>query len=312
MGKIAFVFPGQASQYSGMGQDVYDNYPEATNIFKKADQALQFPLSELCFHGSEEELKLTENTQPAILTVSVAVLSVLQRMGLKPDFVAGHSLGEYSALVAARALSFEDAVQVVRLRGRYMQEAVPVGVGAMAAVLGADLKAITEICDSVRENQVLSPANINCPGQAVIAGHREAVERAIEQAKQKGFRRTILLPVSAPFHCELMKPAQERLAETLRSMPFKKLDTPLITNAEAKFIQDGDAARESLIRQVTASVLWQRSMEKILEKGVDTFVEVGPKAVLSGMIKKIHRKVQIIPVEKGDAIEDVVKVLKGK
>ncbi|MBN2430040.1 MAG: ACP S-malonyltransferase [Acidobacteria bacterium] len=298
MSKTAFVFPGQASQYSGMGLETAREFPVAAAVFAEADEVLGFPLSELCFQGAEEQLTLTEHTQPAILTVSVAVLRVLEQAGRRPDYVAGHSLGEYSALVAAGAISFADAVAVVRLRGRYMQEAVPVGVGAMAAVLGADLVAVEEICDVARGEQVLQPANINCPGQVVIAGHREAVERAIERAKEKGFRRTVLLPVSAPFHCELMVPAREKLADRLVDIAFHDLWQPLVNNVDAAFISSGVAARDSLIRQVTAAVRWQQSMEKLLAEGVDTFVEIGPKTVLSGMIKKISRDVRIMAVEK--------------
>jgi [acyl-carrier-protein] S-malonyltransferase len=310
MSKQAFVFPGQASQYSGMGLEISQAHPEAAAVFQEADRVLGFPLSEMCFRGSEDDLKLTENTQPAILTVSVAVLRVLEQAGIRPDFVAGHSLGEYSALVAAGAMNFADAVAVVRLRGRYMQEAVPVGVGAMAAVLAADLAAVEGICADARQNQVLQPANINCPGQVVIAGHREAVERAIELAKERGFRRTILLPVSAPFHCELMVPAREKLAERLRDIPFQDLQHPLINNAEAAMITAGEEARESLVRQVTAAVRWQQSMEKLLADGVDTFVEIGPKTVLSGMIKKISREARVIAVEKPDEIRQAVAELK--
>jgi len=309
MSKTAFVFPGQASQYSGMGLEAAQEFPVAEAVFQEADRVLGFPLSDLCFAGAEEQLTLTENTQPAILTVSVAVLRVLEQAGLRPDFVAGHSLGEYSALVAAGAIAFADAVAVVRLRGRYMQEAVPVGVGAMAAVLGADLPAVEEICDAARQGQVLQPANINCPGQVVIAGHREAVERAIAEAREKGFRRTVLLPVSAPFHCELMVPAREKLAGRLGEIAFRDLQRPLVNNADADVITAGDAARDSLVRQVTAAVRWQQSMEKLLAEGVDTFVEIGPKTVLSGMIKKIRRDVRILAVEKPAEIRQAVAEL---
>lgn len=298
MGKLAFVFPGQASQYSGMGLDVHRAYPEAASIFQQADEALGFAVSEMCFKGTEEELKLTENTQPAILTVSVAVLQVLEKFGLKPDFVAGHSLGEYSALVAARALSFRDAAVAVRKRGRYMQEAVPVGVGAMAAILGAELQVIQAICESARGSQVLSAANINSPGQIVVAGHHDAVLRAVEMAKQQGYRKAVLLPVSAPFHCSLMEPARERLAADLRAISFSGLQVPLVNNVDAALITSGEAARDSLIRQVTGPVLWQQSMELMARQGVDTFIEVGPKTVLTGMIKKIVPEARTYAVEK--------------
>ncbi len=311
MGKIAFIFPGQASQYSGMGQEVHDHFPESARIFKKADEVLGFPLSAMCFSGSEDDLKLTENTQPAILTVSVAVLKAFQKNGFQPDYVAGHSLGEYSALVAAGALSFEDAVQAVRLRGRYMQEAVPVGVGAMAAILEANLEAVTEICDAVRDGLVLSAANINCPGQIVIAGHAEVVEKAIAQAKKMGFRRAVRLPVSAPFHCELMRPAQEKLKKDLLELTFHDLNVPLVNNVDAQLITKGEEARDGLVRQVTGSVLWQQSVERLVACGVDTFLEIGPKRVLSGMVRKVSPEARVFAVEKLEEITEAAQAFKA-
>lgn len=305
MGKIAFVFPGQASQYSGMGKEAYDRFPEAASVFQEADRVLGFPLTDLCFTGSNEDLKLTENTQPAILTVSVAILRVLEKHGWMPDYVAGHSLGEYSALVAAGALSFKDAVAVVRKRGRYMQEAVPVGVGAMAAIIGADLETITRICDQARGDRVLNAANINCPGQIAIAGHKEAVESAIALAKEAGFRKAILLPVSAPFHCELMRPAQEKLKIDLFQLTFNDLNIPLVANVDAEFVRTGAEARDALVRQVSGSVLWQQSVEQLVRAGVDIFVEVGPKNVLSGMIRKISPEARVFPVEKPAEIGEI-------
>lgn len=311
MGKTAFVFPGQASQYAGMGREARDAHPAAARVFEQADAALGFDLSRMCFEGPEDALVLTENTQPAILTVSAAVWSVLNEAGVRPDFVAGHSLGEYSALVAAGAIGFEDAVTAVRLRGRFMQEAVPVGVGAMAALLGPDLAQVEEICDQVRGQLTLAAANINCPGQIVIAGHREAVEQAVECAKGLGFRKAVLLPVSAPFHCELMRPAQERLEPELFKRTFNDPRVPLVSNVDAAVVADGVTARASLVRQVTAPVRWQASIEFLLEQGVDTFVEVGPKTVLSGMIRKINRDVRVLPAEKPAEIESVVNALGG-
>jgi len=309
MGKIAFLFPGQASQYSGMGREVWERFPEARAVFEEADATLGFPLSELCFSGTEDQLKLTENTQPAILTVSVAVLAVLSGRGLRPDFVAGHSLGEYSALVAAGSLPFGEAVGTVRKRGRYMQEAVPVGQGAMAAIVGAELPVVTEICDEVRGDRVLSPANINTPAQVVIAGHREAVEQAVERAKEKGYRKAILLPVSAPFHCRLMAPAEERLKVDLQALAFGDLAMPLVTNVDARLITAGAAARDSLVRQVTGPVRWWESMELLLEAQVTTFIEVGPKNVLSGMLKKAGPDLQLAAVEKLKDIETLFQSL---
>ncbi len=310
MSKIAFIFPGQASQYSGMGREIHDSHPEAAAVFRRADEVLGFPLSAMCFQGSEDELKLTENTQPAILTVSVAVLQVLRQRGLVPDFVAGHSLGEYSALVAAGGLTFDDAVLAVRKRGRYMQAAVPVGVGAMAACLGMDLATVEAVCAAVREGQVLVPANINCPGQIVVAGHAEPVDRAITYAKKQGLGRMIRLPVSAPFHCELMRPAQEQMAQDLSRIAFGDLAVPLVTNVDARFITAGADARDSLVRQVTGSVRWQASVEGLAAAGADVFVEVGPKTVLSQMVRKISPEARTFAVEKPAEIDTVLAALK--
>lgn len=306
MGKIAFVFPGQASQYSGMGRELAAACPEAADIFRRADAALGFSISDMCFEGTEEQLKLTENTQPAILTVSVAVHQALRARGLKADFVAGHSLGEYSAIVAAEGLPFEEAVQVVRKRGQFMQEAVPVGVGAMAAVLGGDLETIRAACDSAAQGQVVAPANINCTGQIVIAGHREAVDRATAALKDLGIRKIVALPVSAPFHCPLMQPAQERLAPELNALSFRNLSVPLVANVDASLRTVAAEVRDGLVRQVTGAVLWQQSVERLSAEGVDVFVEVGPKNVLSGMIKKIAPGARIFPVEKPAEIEALV------
>lgn len=311
MGKIAFLFPGQASQYPGMGKDVFDRFPASAGVFNRADAALGFSLSGLCFGGTEEELKLTENTQPAILTVSVAVLRAVEAKGIAPDFVAGHSLGEYSALVAAGALEFEDAVKTVRNRGRYMQEAVPVGVGAMAAVMGADLALVESLCDEVRGGQVLSAANINCPGQIVIAGHREAVERAAEAAPGKGAGKVVLLPVSAPFHCALMQPAAERLAADLETLAFADLRVPLVNNVDARVVRGAEEARDGLVRQVVGSVRWQKTIELLMAEGVEIFVEIGPRNVLAGMVKKINRRAAVYPVEKLDEVEELAVKIKG-
>ncbi len=311
MGKIAFVFPGQASQYSGMGKQLYDNYTIAASLFKKADNVLPFSISELCFLGSEEELKLTEKTQPAILTVSVAVYKVLESLGIEPDCVAGHSLGEYSAIVAAGGMKFSDAVQVVHKRGKFMQEAVNVGVGSMAALLGGSLEDIKKLCEEVRGSHVLTTANINCPGQVVISGHKEAVDMAIANAPKIGVKKAVILPVSAPFHCDLMRPAQEKLKIELNKINIRDLKIPLIANYDAEFTTSSEDVREKLIKQVSSPVLWQDSVEKLISNGVDTFVEVGPKKVLSGMIKKISREVKIYHVETPEEIEKFQEIYKS-
>src|SRR5438552_2215915 len=273
--KTAFVFPGQGAQYAGMGREVSEKFPIARRVFEEADAALGFPLSRLCFEGPEEELKLTENTQPAILTTSIALFRVLEEKGIRPDFVAGHSLGEYSALVAAGALQLGEAAALVRRRGRYMQEAVPVGVGAMAALFGLDLPAVQSVCERAAEGQVVSPANLNSPGQIVIAGNREAVERALRLAKEAGARKAVLLQVSAPFHCALMMPVEQRLSADLNRCSFLDLRCPLVTNVDAEPIRTGPEARSALRRQVSRPVLWQESIQRLLDEGVRVFVEVG-------------------------------------
>jgi [acyl-carrier-protein] S-malonyltransferase len=296
--RIAYIFPGQASQYAGMGKDLSDNYAAAREVFAEADEALGFSISGMCFGGSAEELQLTENTQPAILTVSVATLRAMQAEGLPaPDYVAGHSLGEYSALVAAGALSLSDAVRTVRARGRYMQEAVPLGSGAMAAVVGAELGTLMEICNEAQAGDVCTPANINSASQIVIAGHAGAVDRAIALLKERGIKRAIKLKVSAPFHCALMMPAQERLAADLEQLEFQDLRTPLVTNVDAAAIKAGAGARDALVRQVSSPVRWLESVELLWQEGVRTFVETGPGKVLSGLVRKIQAEARCLNVE---------------
>lgn len=295
---IAYVFPGQGSQYAGMGKDLAEKFPAARQIFEEADQELGFAISELCFDGPAEQLQLTENTQPAILTTSIAVLRAMEAENFpKPDFVAGHSLGEYSALVAAGSLSLTDAVRTVRSRGRYMQEAVPVGTGAMAAILGADLDVVTGACAEAGAGEVCSAANINSPGQIVIAGETGAIDRAVELLKARGAKRAIKLNVSAPFHCEMMKPAQERLASDLANVSFKDLTMPLVTNVDASPIKAGAEARDALIRQVSQPVQWLASVEFLANQGVQTFIEVGPGKVLSGLVRQINRNLRYVNVE---------------
>ena len=289
----AFVFPGQGSQSPGMGKDLYGNFPSAREVFDEADAALSFPLSNLCFEGPAEQLTLTENTQPAVLTASIAALRVLERRGKRADVVAGHSLGEYSAVVCAGGMSFADAVRVVRERGRFMQQAVPVGQGAMAAVLGLEVEVVARICEESAAAEVVAPANLNAPGQVVIAGHVAAVERASSLAQERGAQRVLRLPVSAPFHCALMKPAQERLAAVLRRVEFRDLRVPLVNNVDAVPVTSAAEVRENLIRQVTSAVRWSESVSELARLGVEAAVEVGPGRVLAGLIRRIDRSIQI-------------------
>lgn len=297
MAKLAFMFPGQGSQYPGMGRDLAENFPAARRVFDDADAALGFPISQVCFSGTEDDLKLTANTQPAILTVSVAAYRALEEKGIKPEFVAGHSLGEYSALVAAGGLDFADAVRLVRKRGEYMQEAVAAGNGAMAAILGLAPAEVAEITRKAAEGEVVVPANLNSPEQTVISGTAAAVKRAVEIASQAGAKRAVILPVSAPFHCELMAPAQKRLEIDLRATKFHDLKFPIYTNVDAEATTSGDEAREALIRQVCMPVLWLDSMHEMIENHVHLFVEVGPGKVLSGLMRQIDRAVRCIGVD---------------
>lgn len=307
MNKTAFIFPGQGSQHAGMGKSVADVYPEAEDVFDRADRALGFSLSSLCFNGPEEELKLTENTQPAILATSIAIQRVLAARGIEPDFVAGHSLGEYSALVSSGSLRLEDALVLVRKRGQYMQEAVPVGVGAMAAILGLSADEVGEICLRAAETEVVEPANFNGAGQVVIAGHRVAVERASALAKENGARRVIPLPVSAPFHCQLMRPAAEHLREDLAVTEFSSLKMPLVTNVDAVPIDESGDARDGLVRQVASPVRWEESIQRLAKEGVTYFIEVGPGKVLSGLVRKIDRQVRVANVEGPEGVDKILE-----
>jgi len=292
MKPFAFIFPGQGSQYVGMGKELFENFSMAKQVFEEADDALCLSLSALCFNGPEEALKLTENTQPAVLTVSIAALKVLQlEKGMIPHLTAGHSLGEYTALVASGALSFSEAVKIVRLRGKFMQEAVPVGEGAMAAVLGMEREQIEKICEEVSSGEVLTPANFNCPGQIVIAGHTKAVQRAMERVKQEG-KKAILLPVSAPFHSPLMKPAGERLEKALEEIAVSDLKIPVVTNVEAEANSSKDRVRGLLVTQVSSPVRWEESMGKMIEKGIEQVLEIGPGKVLSGLMKRIDHRIE--------------------
>ncbi|HJP91527.1 MAG TPA: ACP S-malonyltransferase [Pyrinomonadaceae bacterium] len=300
---MAFIFPGQGSQNSGMGKDLAENFTAARQVFEEADDALGFSISRLCFEGPAEDLQLTENTQPAILTVSVAAFHAMQEAGMgSPAFVAGHSLGEYSALVAAGALQLSDAVRTVRARGRYMQEAVPVGTGAMVAVIGGELSDIQRVCAEASQRQICSVANINSPNQIVIAGSTEAVDRAIESLKGIA-KRVIKLNVSAPFHCALMKPAQYRLAQDLAKLVFNEPAMPVVTNVDARVTTAPDELRDALVRQVSAPVRWLESMQLLMQQGVDTFVEAGPGKVLSGLMRQISRDARTLNVEDAASLE---------
>jgi [acyl-carrier-protein] S-malonyltransferase len=292
MSKIAFLFPGQGSQFAGMGKALAGEFPAAKRVFEEADDALGFPISQMCFEGPDEALKLTENTQPALLTVSIAAWSVLIEKGLRAEYVAGHSLGEYSALVAAGSLRFADAVRIVRNRGRYMQEAVPPGVGAMAAILKLPEGKLESILNEAAQGEVVSAANLNSPDQIVIAGHAGAVQRSADLAKTAGAKRAILLPVSAPFHCALMKPAQERLRHDLDAAEFRDLEVPLVNNVAAREIRTGAEAREGLYEQVPNPVRWLDTVRYLAAQGVTRGYEIGAGAVLTGLLKTIDPSVQ--------------------
>jgi [acyl-carrier-protein] S-malonyltransferase len=289
MSKMALLFPGQGSQAVGMGRELAGKYPVAARTFEEADSALGMKLSQLCFEGPEEQLRLTEFTQPAILTVSVATWRVLEEKNIKPAFCAGHSLGEYSAHVAAETLSFADAVRTVRNRGRYMQAAVPVGVGAMAAILGMESASVLQICQEAAQGEICQAANLNSPEQIVVSGHKGAVERAVALATERGAKKAVLLPVSAPFHCALMQPAQDRLAADLAMLAFHDPVVPVMCNVDAALVQKSDAARDALVRQVTGPVRWEECVRGLIAEGVETFVEVGPGKVLWGMMRQIDR-----------------------
>lgn len=298
MSKTSFLFPGQGSQYAGMGKDLSDNFTVARQTFEEADEALGFKLSALCFDGPDDDLKLTFNTQPAILTTSIAALRVvLKETGLSADCVAGHSLGEYSALVCSGALSLADAVRTVRSRGTFMQEAVPVGVGAMAAMLSIEADELAAICEEAAQGEVVAPANFNSPGQIVIAGHATAVNRTIEIAKAKGYRKAMLLPVSAPFHCALMQPAADRLKAVLDCVMVHPLALPVITNVEAVANQDAARVRELLVAQVCAPVRWEQSVHTMISQGITRFVEIGPGKVLTGLVKRINKEMTLVNIE---------------
>ena len=309
---IAFVFPGQGSQAPGMGKDLAEKYPVARQTFEEADEALGYKLSKLCFEGPEDVLRLTEITQPAILTASIAALRVLETQIPKPAFLAGHSLGEYTAHVAAGTFAFADALRTVRNRGKYMQDAVPAGVGAMAAILGMDLEKVTAVCHDAAQGEVCEPANINSPEQIVISGHAIAVERAAKLADERGARKAKLLPVSAPFHCSLMKPAQDRLEADLNALQMCRPLYPVACNVDAALVTDELRSRDALVRQVTGSVKWDQSMRLLIEKGVQAFIEIGPGKVLWGLMRQIDRSKACLNVSDDATLTKAVKTLGGK
>lgn len=310
MGKTAFIFPGQGAQSVGMGKDAYDAVPAARDLFLTADEQLGFPLSSIIFNGPDEDLKQTVNTQPALLATSMAYLEAMRGKGIEPDYVAGHSLGEYSALVCAGVLSFEEAVSIVRARGEYMEAAVPGGQGAMAAVLGADREALSELCKSITaQGHVVELANMNCPGQIVISGSAQGVAAAAERVKEAGGKRAIPLEVSGPFHSTLMKEAANRLADKLEQAAFNTPSVPVVANVTARPVEDTAAIRGLLVEQVYSPVLWHDSVEWMIAQGVDTFVEIGPGSVLSGLIKKIDKSVKVINVNSLDSVSSLETVV---
>ncbi len=310
--EIALIFPGQGSQLVGMGKDLAGKYPVARQTFEEADEALGYKLSQLCFEGPEEQLRLTEITQPAILTVSIAALRAVETQIPKPCFVAGHSLGEYSAHVASGTFSFADAVRMVRNRGKYMQEAVPVGVGAMAAILGMDLEKVASVCRDAAQGEVCSPANINSPEQVVISGNTAAVERAAKFADERGAKRAKLLPVSAPFHCSLMKPAQDRLEEDLKRIKMNKPVYPVACNVDAELADDDLRVLDTLVRQVTGSVKWDQCMRLLVAQGVETFIEIGPGKVLCGLMRQIDRSKTCLNVGDEGSLKKTLETLSQK
>jgi len=309
--RYAFVFPGQGSQYVGMGRELAGAFAECRQVFDTADRVLEAPISTLCFEGDEQLLALTENTQPAILTVSIAALRALERHGVHAAVAAGHSLGEYSAHVAAGSFDFADAVRTVRARGRFMQEAVPAGQGAMAAILGLQRSEIESVCAAVAGDEVVSPANLNAPGQIVISGHAGAVERAIAKALEAGAKRAVRLAVSAPFHCSLMGPAERRLEPVLTSIQMRDPVFPVYSNADAAPVETRDAARSALTRQVVAPVRWEESIGAMFDSGIDTFVEIGPGRVLSGLTRRIRKSARVLNVERPEDVEAAAAALRA-
>ncbi|MCI1944643.1 ACP S-malonyltransferase [Clostridium luticellarii] len=312
MGKIAFLFSGQGAQYAGMGKDLADNMDVSRKVFQEADDSLGFAISEMCFNGPQEELNKTENTQPAILTTSIAALKALESFGIRADITAGLSLGEYSALVCSGSLKFKEAVALVKKRGKYMQEAVPEGVGTMAAVMGMDYLTVKNICSDCKSMGIVEPSNMNCPGQVVIAGEVKAVRAACKLLKESGARKTIELSVSAPFHTSMLKPAAEKLELELKKITVGEFSIPVVTNVTGEIIEKADQIKTLLKKQVMSTVLFEKCINTILASGADVFVEIGPGKVLSGFVRKINRKATVLNVQDMDSLNNAVKILKSR
>ncbi|HHV73559.1 MULTISPECIES: ACP S-malonyltransferase [unclassified Thermoanaerobacterium] len=306
--KIAFIYPGQGAQYTGMGKEIYENFAEAREVFEEANDALKYDITRLCFEGPDEELMKTENTQPAILTVSIALTKVLSKRGLKADVTAGLSLGEYSSLVYSGVLSFKDAVKLVKKRGEYMQNAVPIGIGGMAAIIGLDNEVVENICYNVREFGVVEPANYNCPGQLSIAGEIKALEKAVELAKEKGAKKAVMLPVSAPFHCSMLKDAGIKLEEDLKHVPIFDMSVPVITNVTADYLKI-DEVKKTLVKQVSSPVLWEQSVRKMIDDQVEVFIEIGPGKTLTGFMKRIDKTKKAINFEDTSSLDKLLSTL---